>query len=114
VQATTVPTQAPTPTPGPSLAYQLATIDTGGVPPDSATVAKYQALLESLHQKTGDSEQAIADETVAGQQILHKKGKDVSLFDLMNGANQAIPNGTKMPYAQTLAALITLMENGNQ
>ena len=103
-----LPTQVPANTPKP--AYELATIDNGGNPPDDATVAKYQALLDTLHSKTGDSEQSIADETVKGQQILHDKGKAISLYDLMDNTNNAIPDGTKTTYAEALAALITIME----
>ena len=100
-----------TPTATPSIAYQLATLDTGGNP-DSATVAKYQKVLTSLHNKTGDTEQAISDGTVKGQQLLHDKGKGATLFDLMNGVDTSITSKSEhIRYAEALAALITIMEN---
>jgi hypothetical protein len=100
-----------TPTATPSISYQLATLDTGGNP-DSATVAKYQKVLTSLHNKTGDSEQAISDGTVKGQQLLRDKGKDATLYDLMNGVDTSITSKSEhIHYAEALAALITIMEN---
>jgi hypothetical protein len=100
-----------TPTTTPSIPYQLATLDTGGNP-DSTTVAKYQKVLTSLHNKTGDSEQAISDGTVKAQQLLRDKGKDATLFDLMNGVDTAIKSKSEhIHYAEALAALITIMEN---
>ncbi len=100
-----------TPTATPSIPYQLATLDTGGNP-DSTTVAKYQKVLTSLHNKTGDSEQAISDETVKGQQLLRDKSKDATLFDLMNGVDTSITSKSEhIRYAEALAALITIMEN---
>jgi hypothetical protein len=100
-----------TPTATPSIPYQLATLDTGGNL-DSATVAKYQKVLTSLQNKTGDTEQAISDGTVKGQQLLRDKGKDATLFDLMNGVDTAIKSKSEhIHYAEALAALITIMEN---
>jgi hypothetical protein len=100
-----------TPTATPSIAYQMASLDTSGNP-DSATVAKYQKVLTSLHNKTGDSEQAISDGTIKGQQLLRDKGKDATLFDLMNGVDTSITSKSEhINYAEALAALITIMEN---
>ncbi len=105
----------PTDTPTPTLAYELAALDAGGnLPANDPSVATYQTLLDSLHNKTGDSEQTIADETVRGQQLLHDKGKDVTLLDLLKGVNTAISSKSEhIHYAEALAALITIME-GNQ
>lgn len=114
-QATTAPTPTPTPDPSQNPAYQMAGIDNGTATPDDATVVKYQRLLDDLHKKTGDSELDIANETVAGQQILAKRGQSISLYDLANAVNKGIPPGTpKMPYAQSLAAITTLMSSNNQ
>ena len=100
-----------TPTATPSIAYQLASLDTSGNP-DSATVAKYQKVLTSLQNKTGDSEQGISDGTVKAQQLLRDKGKDATLYDLMNGVDTAITSKSEhIHYAEALAALITIMEN---
>jgi hypothetical protein len=110
-ESTSNASSSDTPTATPSISYELAALDTGGNP-DSATVAKYQKVLTSLHNKTGESEQAIADGTVKGQQLLRDKGKDATLFDLMNGVDTAITSKSEhISYAEALAALITLMEN---
>lgn len=114
-QATTAPTATPTQDPSQNPAYQMAGIDAGGAPPDSATVAKYQRLLDDLHGKTGDSQLDIANETIAGQQVLAKRGQSISLYDLASAVDKGIPPGTpKMPYAQSLAAITTLMSSNNQ
>jgi hypothetical protein len=110
VAPTATATTAPTPTPQPSVAYQLATIDTQSTP-DGPTVAKYQTLLDSLHAKTGDSEQSISDDTVKGQQLLQGKGKNATLLALLQGVDEAITKDEHQHYADALAALITLMEN---
>jgi hypothetical protein len=101
----------PTATPLPSNAYQLATIDGQGDVPSTETVAKYQTLLDNLHDKTGDSEQTISDETVQGQQLLAGKGKTVTLFALLTGADASVTKAEHMKYADVMAALVTLMEN---
>lgn len=109
-QATQAPTATPTQDPTQLPAYQLAQIDASGATPDSATVAKYQRVLDDLHKKTGDSEETIGNETVEGQKLLAQHGRAISLYDLADAADKAIPPGMqKMPYAQVLAALITLM-----
>ncbi len=109
-QPTDTPAPTDTPTPQPSNAFKLATIDAGGNTPDDATVAKYQTLLDSLHKKTGDSEQVISDETVNGQTLVKNKyGKDVSLLELLQQADASDPGGaTKIHYNELLAAYITL------
>lgn len=116
---TAIPTEAPTPTPtqdpSQSPAYQMAGIDNGTTTPGDATVAKYQAVLDDLHRKTSDSELDIANETVAGQQILAKRGQGISLYALASAVDKGIPPGTpKRPYAESLAAITTLMSSGNQ
>jgi len=112
--STPPPTATPQPmataTPLPSVAYQLATLDTQSVP-DAPVVAKYQTLLTSLHNKTGDSEQTISDDTVKAQQLLQQKGKSASLLDLLTGVDGAITKSDHMHYADAVAALITIMEN---
>jgi hypothetical protein len=112
-QATVQPTD--TPTPQPSLAYQLASLDAGhDLAANDPSIARYQRLLVSLHAKTGDSEQGIADGTVKGQQLLHDKGQDVKLIDLLSGVNIAVTSKPEhIHYAEALAALITIMENQN-
>lgn len=106
---TDTPVPTDTPTPKPSLAVQLATIDAGSTP-DSATITKYQTLLDSLHTKTGDSEQTISDETVNGQTLVKNNyGKDVSLLELLQQADASDPGGNvKIHYNELLAAYITL------
>lgn len=120
IQATVAPTDTPvptdtpaptdTPTPQPSLAYQLASIDAGGsVSSNDASIAQYQILLDTLHRKTGDSEQTISDETVAGRDLVKSKyGKDVTLLALLQDVDQSVPDGTTIHYNEALAAYITL------
>lgn len=100
-----------TPIATPTIAYQLVSIDNPGVTPDAQMLAKYQTLLDELRTKTGDSEQKISDDTVSGQQILHGKGKDVTVLALLDAANTSIPTGTKLKYDEVMASLVTLMEN---
>jgi|GEM_PF-6539098 hypothetical protein len=107
-EATSTPN---TPSSTPTIAYQLATLDTGNNP-NSATVITYQKLLTLLHNKTGDSEQTISDDTVKEQQLLQNKGKDATLIDLMNGVNTAVKSKSEhIHYAEALTALITLIES---
>lgn len=111
---TPVPTDTPqptdTPTPAPSVAYQLAYIDSGGsISSGDVSVAQYQTLLDTMHRKTGDSEQTIGDETVAGRDLVKSKyGKDVTLLELLLRTDQSLPEGTKIHYNEVLAAYITL------
>lgn len=109
-QPTHKPQPTDTPTPKPSLASQLATIDTGSTP-DAATITKYQTVLDSLQRKTEENEQTISDETVNGQKLVHDKySKDVSLLELLQQTDQSLP-GTQthyIHYADALAAYITL------
>ncbi len=107
---TDTPAPTDTPTPQPSNAFKLATIDANGNTPDTTTVTKYQTLLDSLHKKTGESEQTISNETVNGQTLVKSKyGKDVSLLELLQRADESDPGGdVKIHYNEVLAAYITL------
>ncbi|HJT57846.1 MAG TPA: hypothetical protein VJ761_15195 [Ktedonobacteraceae bacterium] len=108
----------PTPTPTTDIttlpAYQLASLDEQGATPDTATIAKYQKVLDSLHSKTGETEQQIADETITGQGILNKNGYtgDDRLIMLLNAVDGAITKSEHVKYDEALAALITIMLNG--
>ncbi len=95
-----------------TVAYQLALIDAQGAPPATSTVAKYQKVLDSLHDKTGDSEAGIANGTVEGQKILRQDGYtgDDRLYTLMQACDQVLTKQEHQKYATTLAELITLME----
>ncbi len=42
--------------------------------------------------------------------MLQDKGKGISLLNLMDAMKKAIPDGTKIRYAEALAALIMIME----
>ncbi len=93
----------------------MASIDSGGtISADDPSVVQYQTLLDSLHNKTGDSEQAISDETVKGQQILHDKGINITLLDLMKAMDKATSKSYHVHYAEALAALITIMTANQQ
>lgn len=114
--ATSIPTIAPTATIDPTTrpAYQLASLDEQGATPSPATIATYQKVLDSLHDKTGETEQGIADGTVTAQGILQKDGYsgDDRLITLLKGVDGAITKKEHQKFAESMAALITLMENG--
>lgn len=107
--ATAAPTD--TPVPQPSLAYQLASIDAGGsLSSTDASIATYQALLDTLQRKTGESEQTIADETVNGRDLVKSKySKDVTLLVLLQQVDKSVPDGATIHYNEALAAYITLV-----
>ena len=116
---TVVPTRAPVPTPKPTVdiatlpAYQLAAID-GADFSDPVVIARYQKVLDSLHDKSGDSEAGIANATYAGQGILTKAGhtgSDNTMIGLMDASDIAFTKDEHLKYADVLGALITLMEN---
>jgi hypothetical protein len=71
-------------------------------------------VLDSLHDKTGSTEQQIADETVTGQGILNndKYTGDDRLITLLNGVDGAITKSEHQKYDEALAVLITIMEYG--
>jgi hypothetical protein len=108
---TKVPALAPTVDIATLPAYQLAAID-GADFTNPSVIATYQTVLDSLHNKTGDSERVIADDTYSGQTQLTKDNYagDDSMLTLMNGVDTAITKDERQKYAPTLAALIVLME----
>ncbi len=93
--------------------YQLAA-DDGADFSDPAVIARYQKVLDSLHNKTGSSEADIASMTFTAQGILTKDrytGSDNTMIGLMDAANSSITKSEHIKYADVLGALITLMEN---
>jgi len=116
---TVVPTHKPAPTPTPTVdvstlpAYQLAAIDSADTS-DPTVIVQYQSVLDSLHNKTGESETNIANATYTAQGILTKdgyQGTDDTMLGLMQDVDSAITKSEHMKYNEALAALITLMAN---
>lgn len=112
---TVVPTIAPTATVDIATlpAYQLAAID-GADFSDPAVIARYQKVLDSLHNKSGSSEADIASMTLAGQGMLTKAGytgSDNTMIGLMDAADISFTKDEHLKYADVLGALVTLMEN---
>lgn len=91
-----------------SVEEKMAFID--GNYPNKTKVARYTYLLKTLEKKTGDSKARIADMTVKSQEILRKEyGRDLTLLDLLEGVNNIIATGPKIPYANAIAAYITVI-----
>jgi len=101
-----------TPTP---IEYQLATLNKGGyVAQDDITVTRFRFLLDSLERKTTNTKQQIADTTFNAQKLARDKyGKEVTLLELMEGANRAIPEGSneKMDYTDIISMVTMLYVN---
>lgn len=94
-----------------SLEYKLAVIDEGGYVDESdLKVARIRYLLTELERKTTNNRQQIADITVSTQQKGREYyGKDIKVIDIMEGANQAIPDGRKMDYGEVAAMVMVML-----
>mgnify|MGYP006285401995 CR=1 FL=1 len=95
-----------------SLAYQLATINSGYVEEGDTIVTRFEYLLDNIAFKTKNTRQEIADMSVRAAQILEEDyGVEVKLIDFMEGTNESIPpDGPKMDYAEISAAMITMLK----
>jgi hypothetical protein len=112
-QVTPAPSYSERPSPdGESLAYKLASLNKGGyVSHDDMTVTRFQYLLNEIEKKTENTQTEIADMTFTTQKLLKEKyGKEVSLIDLMEGANRAMPDGSPMKFKyQEIISMVALI-----
>lgn len=103
---------APSGTPKPSMEMMLATIDKGGpADADDISVKRFRFLLENIQRKTDNTRDQIGDMTVNGQKLLRDKyGKEMTLLELMENANRAMPEGsqTRWNYAEIMTAVVIL------
>lgn len=115
-------TSTPTPTPKPAektnetIEYQLAKINKGGfVEENDISINRFRYLLEEIDSKTIDDKQSVSDKTVKGWQLLRTDfGKDISLLEFMEQANDSIPTGRHdWKYEEIVAALIILLGNSH-
>jgi len=76
-----------------SLEYKLAVINANGyVKKDHVSVRRFRYLLSTLDKRTIQSEQQLADMSVAAVTALREKyGKDISLLSFMEGMKQRLP-----------------------
>ena len=95
-----------------SLAYQLATINSGYVEEGDTIVTRFEYLLDNIASKTKNTRQEIADMSVRAVQILEEDyGVEVKLIDFIEGANESIPtDAPKMDYAEISAAMIAMLK----
>jgi hypothetical protein len=107
-----VPAPAPTGTPKPPMEVMLATIDRGGpADADDIAVKRFRFLLGNIQRKTNNTRDQIGDMTVNGQKLLRDKyGKEMTLLDLMEDANRAMPEGSTMRwnYVEIMTAVVIL------
>jgi hypothetical protein len=110
--AVSPPAPAPTGTPKPPMEVMLATIDKGGpAGGDDIAVKRFRFLLENIQRKTNNTKDQIGDMTVNGQKLLRDKyGKEMTLLELMEDANRAMPEGSTMRwnYAEIITAVVIL------
>jgi len=95
-----------------TVSYQLATLDVPGTIPSTATLATYQKVLDSLHDKTGDDEITIGDDTVKGITELNGKGISDTTLQLMQNVDAIITKDEHLSYAGALAPIIKVLEGG--
>lgn len=95
---------------------QLVALDTSGPLPkqDETMVRGYKAILDQLSAKyPGTSLHDLADLSVRGQGALEKHGIHVSIFDIIDGLNEATPSGLdNLSYKEVVAFYATLRANG--
>lgn len=96
-----------------SLEYKLACINKGfSVDKDDITVNRFRYLLTTLETKTENTRQQIGDMTVKSQEIMKEKyGKNISLLELMEQANKAIPDNANhtFKYEEIISLVIILL-----
>lgn len=105
--------QQTSPSTGKSYEYMLASLDKGyNLDEDDITVNRFRFLLDKLEAKTQNTRQQIADMTVNSQKLLREKyGKEVTLLELMEQANKAIPETSKhtVKYEEIISMVAVLM-----
>lgn len=100
--ATSVPqpgTSRASPTSGPSIEYQLASLQRGGqVSPTDPLIQRFATVLTSLQSKCSDSRLEIGNEAVRVWQLLQQRGvPGATLLGLMVDADAALPAGVYGP-----------------
>ena len=100
-----------------SWEYKLATINAGKyVEKDDITINRFRYLLDTLEKKTKNTKQEIADMSMAALEKVAKEkyGLDITLLELMEGANDSIPEeaiGTDaVNYAEIVVLYIELIK----
>ena len=100
-----------------SLEYKLAVLNVGKyVEKDDLTINRFRYLLSTLEKKTKNTKQEIADMSVAALEKIAKEkyGLDITLLELMEGANDSIPEeaiGTDtINYAEIVVLYIELIK----
>jgi pyruvate/2-oxoglutarate dehydrogenase complex dihydrolipoamide acyltransferase (E2) component len=106
------PAATPAPTPKSSMEVMLATIDEGAAArEDDLAVKRFRFLLENIGRKTRNTKDQIGDMTVNAQKLLRDKyGKAMTLRQLMEDADRAMPEGSQMKwdYAEIITAVVIL------
>lgn len=102
----------PAGTPQQPMEVLLATIDSGRQPrADDVKVARFKYLLTTIQGKTKNTKDQIGDMTVNSQRMLREKyGKEITLLELMEMTNRAMPEGSKQQwdYAEIVSMVIVL------
>ena len=100
-----------------SLEYKLATINAGKyIEKDDLTINRFRYLLDTLENKTKNTKEEIADMSVAALEKVAKEkyGLDITLLELIEGANNSIPKeatGTDaVDYAEIVVLYIELIK----
>jgi hypothetical protein len=94
----------------PSLAMQLAVIDTKGyVAPGSPIIHQIWTAFETLRPKCREKERPLSDELVKVHQIVNQKGLPLSLLSVIEDVNSSIPKSApRMQCAQVMSAWAVL------
>lgn len=93
------------------IAHQLAVINAGTpVRDNDININRFRFLLKTIDSKTTETQQEIADQTVTGWNLMRKDfGKDVSLLEFMETANNSIPANYPGKYSDIVVSLIILI-----
>ncbi|MEA3414247.1 MAG: hypothetical protein U9Q99_01850 [Nanoarchaeota archaeon] len=94
-----------------SIEDKLATINAGKyIEKDDITINRFRYLLDTLEKKTKNTKQEIADMSVAALEKVAKEkyGLDITLLELMEGANNSIPEEAMGTDAVNYAEIVVL------
>lgn len=95
---------------------QLVALDNSGpLPKQNETIVQgYKAILDQLSAKyPGATRHDLAEQSVRGQGALEKKGIHVSLYEIIDGLNEATPTGLdNLSYNEVVAFYMTLRAKG--
>ncbi|MBN2684992.1 MAG: hypothetical protein JXR40_06910 [Pontiellaceae bacterium] len=96
------------------LEKKLATINAKRpVSDDDITINRFRYLLESISERTGSTQEEVANMSVYGQkQLAEKYGREVSLLEFMETAHYSVSNvDYRMEYAEVVSMLVIIMSN---